>query len=342
MEFSAQQIAELLNGELKGDPAATVNTLAAIEEGRHGALSFVADAKFLPHIAQTEASILIIDQSIPLNGSLPEGCTAIIVENARVCFAKLLEMYDRMRFDISGVSDKVNLAATAKLGNDVFIGAYCHIGENVVLGDGVKVFPNTYIGDGTKVGAGTRILSGVNIYPQSEIGKDCIIHSGTVIGGDGFGFAPSSDQMNKVPHIGNVVLGDRVEIGSNCSIDRGTLGSTRIHDGVKLDNLIQVAHNVEIGENTVIAAQTGIAGSSTIGKNCMIGGQVGIAGHLRIADGVKIQAQSGIASNIEEEDAVVQGSPAFNIKEFLRSYVHFKNISNLEQRVRELEKALKE
>lgn len=325
---------------MNGDPNVKVNTLAKIEEGKPGALSFLAEAKFLPHLDSTQASIVIVDNSIQLNGSVPESCTTISVENARVCFAKLLGLYDQMRYSKTGVDEKANVAATASLGNDVYIGAFAFIGENVSIADGVKIFPNAYIGDNAKIGANTRILSGVNIYPECVVGHDCIIHSGTVIGGDGFGFAPSSDnQMNKVAHIGNVVIGNKVEIGSNCTIDRATLGSTIIKDGVKLDNLIQVAHNVEIGENTVIAAQAGIAGSATIGKNCMIGGQVGIAGHLTIADGVKIQAQSGIASNIKEEGVALQGSPAFKIKEYLRSYVHFRNLSKLEERIRELEKA---
>ena len=341
MEFSARQIAELLQGKLTGDPEIKVNSLAKIEDGTAGDLSFLAEAKYLEHLSNSKASIVIVDASVELNGHVPNGCTVIEVDNARVCFAKLLQLYDQMRYNKQGIDKNASIHSSATIGEDVYIGPFVYIGENVTIGNGAKIFPNVYIGDNAKVGTNTRLLSSVSIYPECIVGDECIIHAGTAIGGDGFGFAPSSDnEQNKVAHIGNVVVGNKVEIGSNTSIDRATLGSTIIRDGVKLDNQIQIAHNVEIGENTVIAALTGVAGSTRIGKNCMIGGCVAIAGHVSIANGVMIQGHSGIPSSIKEEGMVVQGSPALPIKDYLRSYVHFRNFPDLEKRIQELEKTL--
>jgi UDP-3-O-[3-hydroxymyristoyl] glucosamine N-acyltransferase len=342
MEFTAVQIAEMLGGKVEGDPNAVVSKLSKIEEGQPGSLSFLANPKYSAHIYTTLASIVIVNADFVAEAPLPKGCTLIRVEDAYSCFAKLLEVYNKIKHDKKGVESPSFIDESAKLGEDVYVGAFSHIGKNVVIGKGVKIYPNCVIGDNAIIGDETLIYSGTQIYSESEVGKSCVIHAGVIIGSDGFGFAPNSENnYQKVAQIGNVIIEDHVEIGSNTCIDRATLGSTIIRKGVKLDNLIQIAHNVEIGENTVMAAQCGVAGSTKIGKNCMIGGQVGFAGHLNIGDGVKIAAQSGIGSNIEQ-DAIVQGSPAFSIGEYKRAYVNFRKLPDMNTRLTALEKLIKD
>lgn len=337
MEFSAEQIAGLLNGKIEGDANCKVNDLSKIEEGKAGTLTFLANPKYTEYIYTTGASIVIVNDSFIAEQSLPQTLTLIRVADAYACFAKLLAVYNDMLESKSGVEQPSFIDSSAKIGEDVYIGAFAYIGKNVVVEDGAKIYPQSYLGDNVKVGKNTKIFSGVKVYHNCKIGNECTIHASTVIGADGFGFAPNSENnYQKVPQIGNVIIEDHVEIGSNVSIDRATLGSTIIRKGAKIDNLIQIAHNVEIGENTVIASQTGIAGSTKLGKNMMIGGQVGIIGHLKIADGVKIAAQSGIGQNIEEPNSIVQGSPAFGIGDYKRSYVLFRSLPRLKEQMNKL------
>lgn len=343
MEFSAQQIASLLEGEVEGNLDIKVNNLSKIEEGKPGTLSFLANLKYEPYIYNTKASIAIVDKKFTPSQAIPNTLTLIKVDSAQAAFAKLLDMYNQVKQAATGIHNSANIEESAKIGQDVYIGAGVYIGKNTVIGDGVKIYPNTYIGDNVTVGNNSVFYSSVNVYTDCKIGKSCTLHAGVIIGGDGFGFVPNSENnYHKVPQIGNTILEDHVEIGANTAIDRATLGSTIIRKGVKLDNLIQVAHNVEIGENTVIAAQTGIAGSTKIGKNCMIGGQVGIVGHLKIADGVKVAAQSGIQHSIEQENSIWQGSPAFSIGDYKRSYVLFRGLPKLKKQLDKLAKEVKE
>ena len=343
MEFTAGQIAELLQGKVEGDPGSTVNNVSKIEEGQPNTLSFLANPKYTEYIYSTGASVVIVNDDFAPEQSIPDSCTLIRVANAYESFAKLLDLYNSMKYNLSGIEQPSYIDETATLGEDCYVAATAYIGKGTVLGNGVKVFPGVYIGNNVTIGDGTVLQAGVKIMAECVIGKHCTVQPGAVIGGDGFGFAPNSDnEYNKVPQIGNVILEDHVEIGANTTIDRATLGSTVIRKGVKLDNLIQVAHNVEIGNNTVIAAQTGVAGSTKIGRDCMIGGQVGIIGHLKIADGVKIAAQSGIGQDIAKEGEIVQGSPAFYIGDYKRSYVGFRSLPKLMDRISELEKQLKE
>ncbi len=340
MEFTARQIAEILDGEITGDPNARVSGLSKIEEGETHTLSFLANPKYAPHLYSTRASIVIVSKEFEPERSVPETCTLIRVENAYESFAKLLELYNHMLHAKTGIHEKSHIEATASVGADVLVSAGVYIGENVQIGKGTKIYPNVTVGDNVRIGEGCILFPGVVIYHDCVIGDHCTLHAGVVIGSDGFGFAPNqNNQFNKVAQIGNVIIADHVEIGAGTTIDRATLGSTRIHKGVKLDNLIQVAHNVEIGENTVIAAQAGIAGSTKIGNNCMIGGQVGIVGHLKIGNRVKIAAQSGIASDLPD-DAIVQGSPAFAVGDYKRSYVMFRKLPELQQQIRELEEQI--
>jgi len=343
MEFSAQQIAALLNGTIEGNAQQTVNNLSKIEEGQPNTLTFLANPKYSEYIYTTGASIAIVNKTFEAEKPLPSTLTLIRVDDAYACFAKLLGHYNQVKQDKTGIEQPSFIDSSAQVADEVYIGAFAYIGKNAVIGKGAKIYPHSYIGDNVKVGEKTVICPGVKVYQDCKIGANCTIHASTVIGADGFGFAPNSENnYQKVPQIGNVVIEDHVEIGSNVSIDRATLGSTIIRKGVKIDNLIQVAHNVEIGENTVIASQTGIAGSTKLGKNMMIGGQVGIIGHLRIADGVKIAAQSGIGHNIEEQNAIVQGSPAFGIGDYKRSYVLFRSLPQLKEQMNKLAQEIKE
>jgi UDP-3-O-[3-hydroxymyristoyl] glucosamine N-acyltransferase len=342
MEFSAQQIAALLGGIIEGSDQAMVNNLSKIEEGKPGTLSFLANPLYTPYIYETDASIVIVNKSLVLEKPVKPSCTLIRVDDAYGSFAKLLEMYNQMQNNKTGIEQPSFISASAKVGEGCYVGAFAYLGENVVIGKNVKIYPQCYIGDNVTVADNTILFAGVKIYHDCKIGAHCTIHASSVIGSDGFGFAPNSENnYNKVPQIGNVVIEDYVEIGSNTSIDRATLGSTIIRKGVKLDNLIQIAHNVEIGENTVMAGGVFIAGSTKIGKNVMVGGQAGVIGHLKIADGVKIAGQSGVGNNIDKEGEIVQGSPAFGIGEYKRSYVLFRGLSKLHDRVRVLEKMIK-
>jgi len=337
--FTAGQIAAFLNGTVQGDENTSVNRLSKIEEGTPGSLSFLANPKYTPYIYNTDASIVIVGKDF--QPERPVKTTLVRVEDAYAAFARLLEMYNQYKNSMTGISELAFIHPDAEIGQDVYIGEFAVISQGSKIGNGAKIFPQTFIGRDSKIGEQTTLFAGVKIYAGTEIGNRCTLHAGVVIGADGFGFAPQQeDEFKKVAQIGNVIIEDNVEIGANTTIDRATLGSTIIRKGVKLDNLIQVAHNVEIGENTVIAAQTGVSGSVKIGKNCLIGGQVGFAGHLRIGDNVKIGAQAGVASNIKD-NAMIIGSPAIEASLFRRSSVHFKNLQNIVSRIEALEKKLK-
>ncbi len=321
MKFTAAQIAGILEGEVVGNPEAEVFKLSKIEEGTEGSLTFLANPKYINYIYSTQASVTIVNKTFEPEQEITT--TLIKVEDAYKSFSKLLEYYNQVKLMKSGIEQPSVISDGVTYGSDLYLGSFCYIGKNVTIGNNVKIYPNSFIGDNVTVGDNCVFFAGVRIYSETEIGNNCIIHSGTIIGSDGFGFAPQEDGTYvKVPQIGNVIIEDDVEIGACTTVDRATLGSTIIRKGVKLDNQIQIAHNVEIGENTVIAAQTGVAGSTKIGKNCMIGGQVGFAGHLVIGDNVKIQAQSGIGKNLEDGE-VVQGSPAFNYGDFSKIICSF-------------------
>ena len=330
MKFTAEQIAGILEGEVVGNPNAEVHELSKIEEGKEGSLTFLSNPKYNNYIYSTEATITIVNKSF-----IPESelkTTLIKVEDAYMAFSKLLEFYDQAKGQKIGIEQPTVISENVKYGEKLYLGSFSYIGQNVTLGDNVKIYPNCFIGDNVIIGNNVTIFAGGKIYSETAIGNNCIIHSGVVIGADGFGFAPNTDgTYKKIPQIGNVVIEDNVDIGSCTTIDRATMGSTIIRKGVKLDNQIQIAHNVEIGENTVIAAQTGIAGSTKIGRNGMIGGQVGIAGHLTIGDNVRIQAQ---------DNEVLQGSPAFGYNDFSKSYVHFRNLPKLVAEIEELKKQI--
>jgi len=341
MEFTAQQIAELLEGSVEGNPQVKVSNLAKIEEGKPGTLTFLANPKYEEFIYTTQSSLVIVNDSFV--AAQPITATLVRVKDAYKSFAKLLDTYNQILHNRTGIESPNFISATATVGENIYVGAFVYIGEKAVIGNNVKLYPGVYIGDNASIGDGTILFPGVKVYADCHIGKECRIHAGVVIGADGFGFAPQDDSnYMKVAQIGNVIIEDHVEIGSNTTIDRATLGSTIIRKGVKLDNLIQVAHNVDIGEHTVIAAQTGIAGSTKIGRFCMIGGQVGIVGHLVIADKVKIAAQSGIGTSILNEGDILQGSPAYFIGDYKKSYIGFRKLPELQARIEELEKLVKE
>lgn len=342
MKFSAQQIAGLLGGTIEGNPEATVSNLSKIEEGKPGTLSFLANPIYTPHIYETDASIVIVNKSLVLDKPVKPGCTLIRVEDAYGSFATLLEMYNQVKSNKKGIEQPSYIAQSAKVGSDCYVGAFAYVGENVTIGKNVKLYPHVFIGDNTRIGDNTTLYAGAKIYNDCLVGSDCTLHAGCVIGADGFGFAPNSENnYKKVPQIGNVVIEDNVEVGANTTIDRATLGSTIIRKGAKLDNLVQIAHNVEIGENCVLAGGAFVAGSTKVGKNVMMGGQSGIIGHLKIADGVKIAGQSGVGNSITEEGKIVQGSPAFSVGDYQRSYVLFRSLSKLYKQVNELEKKIK-
>jgi UDP-3-O-[3-hydroxymyristoyl] glucosamine N-acyltransferase len=341
MEFTARQIGDLLKGTVEGDSDARVNRLSKIEEGEKGSLSFLSNPKYSQFLYTTKASIVIVNEDFIAEQSV--NSTLIRVKNAYEGFVQLLEVYNQIQRDKKGIEQPSFISPSAKLGENCYVGAFAYIGNNAVIGKNVKIYPQVYIGDNVVIGDNTSLFAGVKIYSDCIIGHDCTLHTGTVVGADGFGFMPNSaNEYKKVSQIGNVIIEDHVEIGANTTIDRATLGSTIIRKGVKLDNLIQIAHNVEIGENTVIAAQSGVAGSTKIGKDCMIGGQVGIVGHISIADKVKIAAQSGIGSSIQTEGEIVQGSPGFNISDYKRSYVVFRKLPVLEKKIQELEQTIAE
>ena len=338
MKFSAQQIADILGGQVDGNPEVEVSKLSKIEEGAEGTLTFLANPKYTPFIYNTKASITIVNADFKPEKTIET--TLIRVEDAYGAFTVLLDYYNKIKFNKTGIESPSFISESAAYGENLYLGAFSYVGNNVKIGDDVKIFPNVYIGDNVEIKDNTIVFSGAKIYSECIIGHNCVINSGAIIGADGFGFTPNEKgEYSKVPQIGNVILEDNVDIGAGTTIDRATLGSTIIRKGVKLDNQIQIAHNVEIGEHTVIAAQTGVAGSTKIGKNCQIGGQVGIVGHLTIGNGVKIQAQSGIGRNIKDNE-VLQGSPAFNYGDWNKSYVYFKNLPKIIKNINEIEKKL--
>ncbi|MCK9423367.1 MAG: UDP-3-O-(3-hydroxymyristoyl)glucosamine N-acyltransferase [Bacteroidales bacterium] len=337
MEFTAIQIAALLNGTIEGDPDIKVSTLSKIDESLPDSLTFLTNPKYNSYIYSTKASIVLVNQDFIVTQAI--GATLIRVENAYASFARLLEMFSKSKNDQIGISAKASISSSATLGTGVSVGDFTYISDRVSIGDNVHIHPQVYIGPHVTIDENTLIYPGVKIYSDCIIGKNCILHSGVVIGSDGFGFAPQPDNnYQKIPQLGNVVLEENVEVGSNTTIDRATLGSTIIHQGVKLDNLIQVAHNVEIGENTVIAAQTGISGSTRIGKNCMIGGQVGIVGHIIIADNVKIGAGSGVERSILQEGAAMLGAPAIEAGKARRNFIHWRKLDEIVRKVYTIEK----
>ncbi|MFZ5939164.1 MAG: UDP-3-O-(3-hydroxymyristoyl)glucosamine N-acyltransferase [Bacteroidota bacterium] len=341
MNFTAQLIAGFLNGNVEGDPEIPVSNISKIEEGEPGTLSFLANPKYEKYIYTTRASIVIVNRDF--KPSAPVSATLIRVDNAYEAFARLMKLVENQKPVRSGISALASVSAGAVIGDRTWIADFAVVSEGAKIGDGVMIHPQVFIGEKVTVGKNTVLHSGVKIYDGCVIGENCILHAGTVVGSDGFGFAPQADgSFEKIPQLGNVLIEDEVEIGSNCTIDRATMGSTLIRKGAKLDNLIQVAHNVEIGENTVIAAQAGISGSTRIGKNVMIGGQAGLVGHIRIADRVRIQAQAGVSRAILKEGEAVQGSPAFEYMKSQKSYVLFKNLPELSNQINRLERHLNE
>ena len=339
MQFTAAQIAELLQGTVEGDPNATVGRLSKIEEGGEGSLSFLANPAYTQYVYDTTASVVIIGTAFELTA--PVKITLVRVPDAQAAFAKVLALYNTIKLDKKGVAPQAVIEPGATYGDNCYIGALAYIGANAKLGHNVKVYPHAYIGDNVTIGDNTTVFANVTIYSDCVVGADCIIHSGSVIGSDGFRFATGPDAAEKVPQIGNVVIEDGVEIGANCAIDRATLGSTILRKGVKFDNLIHIAHNVEVGENTYYAAGGVVAGSTRIGKNCMFSGQVGIIGHLKIADGTIVAAQSGISKNTRAGETYM-GSPAFEVQKYRKSYIHFRNLERLVERVEGLEERVKD
>ena len=338
MKFTAEQIAGILKGEIVGNANVEVSRLSKIEEGTEGSLTFLSNPKYTNYIYTTKASITIVnDTFVPES---PINTTLIKVNDAYKAFSKLLEFYNQVKLNKSGIENPSFISESAVYGENLYLGSFGYISDNVTLGENVKIYPGSFIGDNVTIGNNVIIFAGAKIYSETVIGNNCTIHSGAVIGADGFGYAPNEDgTYNKIPQIGNVIIEDNVDIGANSTIDRATLGSTIIRAGVKLDNQVQIAHNVEIGNNTVIAAQSGIAGSTKIGGNCLIGGQVGIVGHLTIGNNVRIQAQSGVGRNIKDNE-ILQGSPTFGYSDFSKSYVHFKNLPKLVKEIEELKKQI--
>lgn len=342
MVFTAAQIATLIQGEIVGDESAEVHSFGKIEEAKKGQLAFLANPKYEEFLYKSQASIILINKSLELKHEIP--ATLIRVENAYSAFATLLNAYQEMATQqLKGTQDPVFIHPSAKIGENVFIGAFTYIGQNVQIDDNVKLFPGIFLGNNVKIGDSSILHPGVKIYHDCKIGKNVTIHAGSVLGSDGFGYAPQTDgSYKKVPQIGNVVVEDFVEIGANATIDRATIGSTLIKSGAKLDNLIQVAHNVEVGHNTVIAAQAGISGSTKIGNNVQIGGQAGIVGHIQIADGCKVNAQSGVTKTLKIPNTALTGSPAFDYTSALRSQAITRKLPDLEKRVAELEKIIQQ
>lgn len=339
MQFYAHQIATLVNGTLEGDRDVSVQQLSKIEEGSAGSLSFLSNPKYEQYLYTTDASVVIVNEDLQLAKSVKP--TLIRVKDAYLAFSTLLDIYNKMRLDRTGVETPVFIHESAKIGKDTYIGAFTYISKDVIIADGCKIYPHVYIGDNVRIGKGTTLFPGVTVYFDCVIGEQVTIHSGTVVGSDGFGYAPQENgSYRKISQIGNVIIENDVEIGANTVIDRATMGSTIIRNGVKLDNLIQIAHNVEIGNHTVIAAQTGVSGSTKIGKNAVLGGQVGVVGHISIANGTKIQAQSGVNRSIAEEGKKWSGSPAAPYSSQMRSHVIYSRLPELEKRVEQLEQLL--
>jgi UDP-3-O-[3-hydroxymyristoyl] glucosamine N-acyltransferase len=327
MKFTAEQIAGILEGEVVGNPNAEVYKLSKIEEGADGSLTFLSNKKYNNYIYTTKATITIVNKTF-----VPEGVistTLIKVDDAYLSFSKLLEFYNQAKSNKVGIEQPSVISENVKYGDNFYLGSFPYIGTNVIMGDNVKIYPNCFIGDNVVIGNNVTIFAGAKVFSETEIGNNVAVHSGAVLGGDGFGFAPNPDgTYSKIPQIGNLIIEENVNIGAGTTIDRATMGSTIIRKGVKLDNQIQVGHNVEIGENTVIAAQTGIAGSTKIGKNCMIGGQVGFAGHITVGNNVHIQGKTGVTKSVKDGE-ILQGNPAMSYKEYYKSYVHFKNLPTI-------------
>jgi UDP-3-O-[3-hydroxymyristoyl] glucosamine N-acyltransferase len=342
MQFTAKQIAELIKGNIEGDPDVAVSSFGKLEEATEGQLAFLANPKYEEFLYTTKASVIIINTSLEIEQKI--NATLIRVPDAYSSFAVILTAYSEMaRANLTGIQQPSFVAPSAKIGENVFVGAFAYLGNNVKIGNNVKLYPQVYLGDNVTVGDDSILYPGVKIHHDCIIGKSVCIHAGCVIGGDGFGYAPQADgSFKKIPQIGNVVVENNVEIGANTTIDRSTLGSTIIKSGAKLDNLIQIAHNVEIGMNTVIAAQSGVSGSTKIGNNVMIGGQAGIVGHILIADGTKINAQSGVAKSIKIPNTAVTGSPAYDYGHALRSQILSRNLPELEKRIKQLEQTIEQ
>lgn len=340
MDFTAQQIALLIDGKVEGNPDTVVSAFGKLEEAGPGQLGFLANPKYEEYLYSTQASVVIVSDTFQLTKAVTP--TLIRVQDAYSSFALLLTEYAKMvKANLSGIEQPAFIHATARIGENVFIGSFSYIGKNVVIGNNAKVYQQVYLGENVIIDEGASLSPGVKIHHDCVVGKNVCIHAGAVIGGDGFGFAPQPDgTFKKIPQIGNVVIEDNVEIGANTAIDRATIGSTIIKAGAKLDNLIQIAHNVEVGSNTVIAAQAGISGSTKIGNSVMIGGQAGIVGHIHIADGSKINAQSGVAKSIKIANSIVTGSPAFNYNDALRSQILSRNLPDLEKRIKNLEETI--
>jgi UDP-3-O-[3-hydroxymyristoyl] glucosamine N-acyltransferase len=337
MEFTAQQIAELIKGTVEGDSNQVIRDVSKIEEGLPETLTFLANPKYEHHIYQTKASVVIVNNNF--RPEKPVKATLIRVEDAYQALAKLLQLYESSLPQKTGIEQPSHIDQSSSVGDFVYIGAFAYISEKAKIGNNVQVWPGAFVGDSVEIGDNTIIFSGVKIYKHCKVGSNCIIHAGAVVGSDGFGFAPGPDgEYQKIPQVGNVVIEDFVEIGANTTIDRATMGSTIIHKGAKIDNLVQIAHNVEVGSNTVIAAQTGIAGSTKIGNNCMFGGQVGIAGHIKIADQVKLAAQSGVGKSIPKDGSVLMGSPAMDAMQYNKAYVLFRKLPSIYQQLQETEK----
>ena len=339
MEFTASQIASFIDGKIIGDENALITGVSPIESGETGHLSFVAQERFSHYLDTSNCSVLIVSEKILTKETYNQ--TIIAVKDAYLSFQVLMNLYQEMQGRKEGVEDGASIHDTAEVGDKAYVGAFTYVSEKAKIGEGSQIYPQVYIGKGVKIGKNCKIDSGARIYDYCIIGDNCVIHSNTVIGGDGFGFQPTPEGFKKIPHLGNVIIEDDVEIGSNCSIDRATIGSTIIGKGTKIDNLIQIAHNVKIGQNNVIASQTGIAGSTTVGDWNQIGGQVGIVGHIKIGNQVKIQAQSGVNSHVNDKETVY-GSPAISYNDYLRSYVHFRNLPEIVKRINNLENTSKD
>jgi UDP-3-O-[3-hydroxymyristoyl] glucosamine N-acyltransferase len=341
MEFTAEQIAGILNGEIVGDSNATVSGLSKIEEGTVNSLSFLANPKYEEHIYKTQSTICIVNKTFSPNKPLPVTLTLVKVDDAHACFAKLLEVYNQMSKKQPAIEQPSHIAETAKIGEGLYLGAFAYIGEGTKIGNNVSIYPQAYIGENVTIGDNCTIHPGAKIYQDCVLGNNVTIHAGTVIGADGFGFVPDENGVfSKIPQIGNVVIEDDVEIGSNTTIDRATLGSTFIRKGVKLDNLIQIAHNVDVGQHSAMAAQVGVAGSAKIGRHVMVGGQAGIGGHITIADQTQIVAQSGIPGNVKKK-ATLMGSPGIPIDDFKKSYFGFRKLPYILNKLQELDSKLK-
>lgn len=336
MIFTAGQIAGILEGEVEGNPEVAVHKVAKIEEGENGSLTFLSNPKYTPHIYTTKASITIVNKDFKAEHEL--FTTLIKVDDAYESFSKLLEYYDTAKNAKIGIEQPSYISESASYGENLYIGAFAYVGEHVKMGNEVKIYPHVFVGENVKLGNNVTLFAGAKVYSDTIVGDNCIIQSGAIVGADGFGFAPTKEgSFTKIPQTGNVIIEDDVDVGAGTTIDRATIGSTILRKGVKLDNQIQIAHNVEIGEHTIIASQTGVAGSAKIGRRCMIGGQVGIVGHIVIGDDVRIQAQSGIGRNIKDGE-ILQGSPALPLRDYNKSYVHFKNLPKIVNQINELDK----